>query len=64
MTTPELFPCDKCQTLTDINLLDAKDDGTGNFTILECRACYGPGWVPAIDPTGEFQFISGGDDDD
>lgn len=40
------FPCMACGASTHIHMLDAKDDGTGNFTILECEACYGPGWAP------------------
>ena len=44
----ESYPCDKCGTLTDINLLDTKDDGTGNWEIAECEQCYGSGWRPAI----------------
>ncbi len=42
----EIINCDKCGEPTPINLIDGKDDGTGNFTILECRSCYGPGWAP------------------
>ena len=41
-------PCHKCGTPTDLNLLDMKDDGTGNWEIAECEACYGPGWKPAF----------------
>lgn len=44
--TCELINCSKCKTPTPIELLDAKNDGTGNYTILECRTCYGPGWAP------------------
>jgi hypothetical protein len=44
--TSSYLSCDACGTLTHIDLLDGKDDGTGNFTILECRKCYGPGWAP------------------
>lgn len=40
-------PCHTCGALTPIDELDAKDDGTGNYTILECEKCYGPGWLPA-----------------
>lgn len=36
--------CSKCGLPTHINDLDAKDDGTGNYTILECGDCYGPGY--------------------
>lgn len=45
--TAEAAHCGSCGQLTALDLLDAKDDGTGNFTILHCRACYGPGWLPA-----------------
>jgi len=44
----DLRPCHGCGTPTHIDLLDAKDDGTGDFTILECRKCYGPGWAPFL----------------
>ena len=63
MRKPELFPCHACGTLTDINMLDAKDDGTGNYTIMQCRKCYGPGWVAGSDPVDDFAFVSGGGDD-
>lgn len=43
----EVAACHKCGVETPIDELDAKDDGTGNFTILECPDCYGPGWTPA-----------------
>lgn len=36
--------CHSCKRLTPMHLLDGKDDGTGNFNILECRDCYGEGW--------------------
>lgn len=39
--------CAKCGELKHLDLLDSKDDGSGNFTILECQGCYGPSWVPA-----------------
>jgi NAD-dependent SIR2 family protein deacetylase len=38
--------CHACGGRFHIDELDAKDDGTGNYTILECRECYGPGFVP------------------
>jgi len=41
----DLFNCHKCQLLFPIDELDAKDRGDGNFTILECKNCYGPGFV-------------------
>ena len=63
MMKPELFPCHACGMLTDINLLDAKDDGTWNWVLLECKRCYGPGWVAGSDPVEDFKFVSGGDDD-
>ena len=54
MSNPrDIHRCHKCGTPTHINLLDAKDDGTGNFTILECETCYGPGWEPACGATKE-----------
>lgn len=42
----ETAACDKCGEETDINLLDAKDDGSGDYTILHCEKCYGPSWAP------------------
>lgn len=39
--------CDACGRVTDIDLLDAKDDGTGDFAVLACERCYGPDWEPA-----------------
>ena len=41
-----LGTCDKCGKQENINLLDSKDDGSGDFTILECIACYGSLWQP------------------
>jgi len=46
------LPCSKCGEQTPAYLLDVKDDGTGNFTILECERCYGPGWLPAFVAAG------------
>lgn len=43
---PNEAPCSCCKKPTPLRLLDAKDDGTGNFTILECQECYGPDWQP------------------
>lgn len=47
----ELAPCDCCGKLVDINLLDAKPAGPPHDKwsdqVLECEACYGPGWCPA-----------------
>lgn len=40
--------CARCRRPTHIDLLDAKDGGDGDYTILECPACYGPGYVPAL----------------
>ncbi len=37
--------CHKCNLPTDIEMLDGKDDGSGNFETLECPGCYGPGWA-------------------
>ena len=40
----DYYRCDKCGTLTHINMLDAKpsspDEGA-DFDIFECRECYG-----------------------
>lgn len=44
--TRDVFPCHTCKKPEHINLLDTKDDGTGNWTICECITCYGPGWNP------------------
>jgi hypothetical protein len=41
----ETIKCAKCGTPTPIDEIDAKDDGTGNYTILECGKCYGPGYA-------------------
>ncbi len=45
--------CDGCGKLTPIDQLDAKPQPghapeTADWTVLECRSCYGPGWLPAI----------------
>jgi hypothetical protein len=37
--------CMKCEEYTHIDDLDGKDDGSGNFTILHCAKCYGPGYT-------------------
>jgi hypothetical protein len=42
----DIHPCHKCRRPTHLRLLDGKDDGTGDFTILECQDCYGPDWLP------------------
>jgi hypothetical protein len=42
----DVIACDKCGKPEHLELLDSKDDGSGNFTILQCVACYGPGWNP------------------
>ena len=59
---PDTAKCHKCGETMHIDLLDAKDDGTGNYTILECRECYGPGWVPGPEFQGYFE--PGRDDPD
>ncbi|CCG43237.1 hypothetical protein [Magnetospirillum molischianum] len=47
--------CQKCGRKWHPHLIDAKDDGTGNFTILEGPCCYGPNWVPTTyTPIGDF----------
>ena len=43
----EVLRCNACGKDENIDLIDTKDDGTGNFTILHCIACYGPYWAPA-----------------
>ena len=50
----DILACDSCGTLTHIDLLDAKpDDPTrpdaSDWNRLECRSCYGPNWVPALE---------------
>lgn len=51
MADPDVLPCACCGKLTEIDMLDAKpepgeDPETADFTRLECRTCYGPGWLP------------------
>jgi hypothetical protein len=56
----DIFPCDRCGKPTPIELLDARDDGTGDFTIMQCRRCYGPGWdrgVRAEPPFYPLHFL-------
>lgn len=43
----DVFACHACGKLEHIDDLDGKDDGTGEFTRLECAACYGPGYAKA-----------------
>ncbi|NKX37733.1 hypothetical protein HGG70_07350 [Rhodobacteraceae bacterium R_SAG4] len=55
----DLHACQSCGALTDINLLDGKPEALkgikttaedliahecDDFTVLECRDCYGPAW--------------------
>ena len=53
------IPYHTCGRMTHLNLIDAKDNGTGNFEIFECRDCYGPGWMPLnmddLDPDSAVQ---------
>lgn len=42
----EVAHCTKCGRPENINLLDGKDDGTGDFNLLECIRCYGEDWAP------------------
>lgn len=37
--------CQSCGKEWHPLLIDAKDDGTGNFTILHGPCCYGPGYL-------------------
>lgn len=46
MTTQ--LTCDSCNITLPHYLIDGKDDGTGNYTILHCRKCYGSGWDSLI----------------
>lgn len=46
MAKIETMACHGCGIEESINLIDGKDDGTGNFNRLECVKCYGPGWNP------------------
>lgn len=54
----DAYPCDKCQKMTCLEDLDGKNDGTGNFTILECGDCYGPGYVSAATGTAEMSKVT------
>lgn len=50
----DFHACHGCGQQTHIDLLDAKpDDPTDpdgcDWTRLECRSCYGPGWAPALE---------------
>ncbi len=38
--------CHGCGREEDAHLIDVQDDGTGNFTVMKCVACYGPNWCP------------------
>lgn len=44
--------CSKCGKVWHLHLLDAKDDGTGNFEILEGPCCYGVGWTACTTVAG------------
>jgi hypothetical protein len=44
----EYLRCHACRRPTRADLIDAKDDGSGDFTVLHCRACYGDGWSPMV----------------
>lgn len=46
MSERDLIRCDACGREEHADLIDTKDDGTGNFTIMECIACYGEDWLP------------------
>lgn len=46
--------CRNCGVDEHIHLLDAKNpdgDENGDFTVLECIACYGAGWLPTAGPS-------------
>jgi hypothetical protein len=42
--------CHKCGKMFHLDDLDGKDDGTGDFNILECKKCYGAGFTSARPP--------------
>lgn len=42
----EYLRCDGCGRLTRIDLIDGKDDGSGDFNILHCPNCYGAEYNP------------------
>lgn len=50
------YPCHKCGEMTHIEDLDGKDDGTGDFTILECGKCYGPGYASTFSHDSKFYW--------
>lgn len=56
MANPRMIQCSACGRMTPPTLIDAKDDGTGNFTVLECPACYGEGWQPLAWPLSAAQL--------
>ena len=39
-----LAKCEDCKEDFPLKELDSQDDGTGNFTILKCKDCYGDGY--------------------
>lgn len=50
----DFHACHACGVPTHIDLLDAKPDDPADpdgsdWTRLECRPCYGPGWAPALE---------------
>jgi hypothetical protein len=40
------IPCDRCGRQWHPHLIDAKDRGDGQFTVLHGPCCYGQGWAP------------------
>jgi hypothetical protein len=48
MAKVETLACGACGRIENIDLIDAKDDGTGDYVVFECIACYGEGWAPAV----------------
>lgn len=45
----EVMKCDSCGIFENINLIDGKDSGTGDFDRFECIRCYGKDWSPCSD---------------
>lgn len=41
-----LIKCTACGAKWPASLIDGKDDGSGQFTRLECPKCYGSNWLP------------------
>ena len=53
------IPCHSCGALTHLEDIDGKDDGSGDFNILECEKCYGEGYAPLFCKGNPPSFIKG-----